>query len=326
MNIGLYDPEKGFSKFPNLPLMKISAFHKEKGDDVEWGVPLMHYDRVYISKVFGDEYSHMNNDVLWDCDEIILGGTGYAIKIKDGKEVYEKNLDIDLPHNVEHVYPDYSLYKDITKNTAFGFLTRGCPNNCPFCIVSQKEGLKSVRVATLDEFWKGQKNIKLLDANTLACKEKKEILKELVDSRAWIDFTQGVDARLINEEIAEVLAEVKTKRIHFAFDLMKNEKQIIKGLKMFKKYSKIDSRNTIVYILTNFNTTHEEDLYRINAVEDAGYTPDVRIYRKETAPKITRYLQRWCNNRILYRSTSFEDFVPLKNGKTIKDMKKDWLL
>lgn len=326
MKIGLYDPEKGFSKFPNLPLMKISAFHKEKGDDVEWAAPLMHYDRVYISKVFGDEYSHVNNDILWDCDEIILGGTGCAIKIKDGKEVYEKKLDIDLPHNVEHVYPDYSLYKDLTKNTAFGFLTRGCPNNCPFCIVSQKEGLKSVRVATLDEFWKGQKNIKLLDANTLACKERKEILKELVDSRAWVDFTQGVDARLINEEIAELLAEVKTKRIHFAFDLMKNEKQIIKGLKMFKKYSKIDSRNTIVYILTNFNTTHEEDLYRINAVEDAGYTPDVRIYRKETAPKITRYLQRWCNNRILYRSTSFEDFVPLKNGKTIKDMKKDWLL
>lgn len=326
MKIGLYDPEKGFSKFPNLPLMKISAFHKAKGDDVEWAAPLMHYDRVYISKVFGDEYSHVNNDILWDCDEIILGGTGCAIKIKDGKEVYEKKLDIDLPHNVEHVYPDYSLYKDLTKNTAFGFLTRGCPNNCPFCIVSQKEGLKSVRVATLDEFWKGQKNIKLLDANTLACKERKEILKELVDSRAWVDFTQGLDARLINDEIAELLSIVKIKRIHFAFDLMKNEKQIIKGLKMFKKYSKIDSRNTIVYILTNFNTTHEEDLYRINAVEDAGYTPDVRIYRKDTAPKITRYLQRWCNNRILYRSTSFEDFIPTKYGKTIKEMKEDLLL
>jgi len=135
MNIGLIDVDS--HNFPNLALMKISAYHKQKGDNVEWCIPLYHYDKVYVSKVFGDEYSVMDQTFI-DADEIIYGGTGFAIKVENGAEVYHKELDNDLPPEIEHIYPDYSLYPDLTENKAIGFLTRGCPNNCNFCIVSKK--------------------------------------------------------------------------------------------------------------------------------------------------------------------------------------------
>ena len=317
MRIGLVDFDG--HNFPNLPLMKISAFHKAKGDEVEFAFPLMKYDRVYVSKVFGDEYSGADMQA-WQADEIVYGGTGYAIKIENGKEVYRKKLDPNLPYEIEHIYSDYSLYPDLTKDTAYGFLTRGCPNNCEYCIVSQKEGLESVKVADLSEFWRGQKHIKLLDANLLACRHRKELLQQLIDSGAWVDFTQGLDAKCITDEIAEMLKCIKAKRVHFAFDLMEKEKAVVKGLKRYKEITKTPIDKAVVYILTNFNTTLEQDLYRLYTVKDLGYLPDIRIYRKPSAPQVLKDLQRWCNNRILFRSCDFMDYVPRKDGKTIREL------
>lgn len=317
MKIGLVDFDS--HNFPNLPLMKISAYHKSRGDEVEFAFPLMKYDRVYVSKVFGDEYTGEDTQP-WQADEVIYGGTGYAISIENGREVYRKKLDGDLPDEIEHIYPDYSLYPELTRDTAFGFLTRGCPNNCGFCIVSQKEGLKSLKVADLSEFWRGQRNIKLLDANLLACRDRKDLLQQLVDSGAWVDFTQGLDAKFVTDEIAALLGKVKTKRVHFAFDLMEKERAVIRGLKIYKDVTQMHINKTIVYILTNFNTTIEEDLYRLHAVKELGYLPDIRIYRKPTAPQVLKDLQRWCNNRILFKSSDFMDFVPRKDGKTIREL------
>lgn len=297
MNIGLYDVDS--HNFPNLPLMKISAYHKSKGDNVEWASPLIHYDKVYVSKVFGNEYSK-DIDFYFNADEVEFGGTGYAITIENGKEVYHKDIDKNLPYEIEHIYPDYSLYPELTKNTAYGFLTRGCCNDCSFCIVSKKEGRCSHKVADLSEWWKGQNEIKLLDPNILACKEKYDLLQQLVDSKARVDFTQGLDARFVDEKSALLLKQIKTKMWHFAFDFMKNEKQIIKGLKTFSEIVNPNERNCIVYMLTNYDTTFDEDYRRIQLIKSVGMTPDVRIYRKTTAPKITRDLQRWCNNRFLY--------------------------
>lgn len=324
MRVGLYDVDS--HNFPNLPLMKISAYHKSKGDDVEWCIPLVHYDLVYVSKVFGDEYSQMDYTAI-QADQIIYGGTGFAIKVVDGKEIYEPTDDKRLPYEIEHMYPDYSLYPQYTEDTAYGFLTRGCPNNCPFCIVSKKEGRKSVKVADLSEFWRGQKHIKLLDANITGCRDRIELLQQLADSGAWVDFTQGIDARFMNEKIIEVLEQIKIKSLHFAFDLMENEKQIIKGLSLAKQRLKLDDRKGIVYVLTNFNTSIKEDLYRVRVIKNIGLAPDVRIYRKEALPKrhILRDLQRWCNNRILYRSSTFFDYVPRSDGKTIKELYADIL-
>ena len=224
MEIGLYDVDS--HNYPNLALMKISAWHKAKGDNVEFILPLKHYDKIYVSKVFGNEYSSMQNFCL-QANEIVFCGTGFAITIENGKEIYHKDLDKNLPYEIEHIYPDYSLYPELTKDTAYGFLTRGCPNNCDFCLVSQKEGRQSIKVANLSEFWRGQKNIELLDPNILACRDREELLLQLIDSNANVNFSQGLDARFITPEIAELLKQVKKKRVHFAFDYVKNEKSFL---------------------------------------------------------------------------------------------------
>lgn len=303
--------------------MKISAYHKLQGDTVEFVNHFTHYGKVYVSKVFGDEYS-LTDDTYINADEIAFGGTGFAITVENGKEVYHKERDKNLPDEIEHIYPDYSLYPELTKNTAYGFLTRGCCNNCDFCLVSKKEGICSLKVADLSEFWRGQKNIVLLDPNILACKDRISLLQQLIDSKAKIDFCQGLDARFITEEVALLLKQIKVKMFHFAFDFMRNEKAIVKGLKTFVDvlgYDENKSRNCYVYVLTNYNTTFEEDMYRIKLIQECGLAPDVRIYRKGTAPRITRDLQRWCNNRFIYRSTpDFMDYVPRADGKNIRQI------
>lgn len=325
MNIGLIDVDS--KNFPNLALMKISAYHKAKGDDVEWWFPLKHYDIVYCSKVYGDEYSKMDNSCI-QADKIIYGGTGFAIKIIDGKEVYEKTDDGVLPFEVEHMYPDYSLYPKLTKGKAFGFLTRGCPNNCAFCSVSKKEGFVTHKTADLTEWWSGQKEIVLLDANILACRKHHiELLEQLAESGARVDFTQGLDARFINPQNIEVLKRIRIKTMHFAFDFMKNEKRIVKGLKLAKEELNISDRDAIVYMLTNFDTSIKDDLYRVKLIQSVGYAPDVRIYRKNALPKrhILRDLQRWSNNRRIYRSCKFFDYVPRSDGKAIREIYADIL-
>lgn len=299
MKIGLIDVDG--HNFPNLALMKISAWHKNQGDSVEWYESPLYgwYDRVYMSKVFDTTYSP---DVLEpvNAKEVVKGGTGYSLSSK-------------LPEYIGHVYPDYSLYPALTKNTAYGYLTRGCPRACNFCIVSQKEGRKSRRVADLKEFWRGQKNIKLLDPNLLACKEHMSLLYQLADSRAWIDITQGLDARLITPENAKALSKLKISMIHFAMDSMDQIDHICRGLEIFSRYKPMRSRNQKVYILTNFNTTHQEDLQRIKIVQSLGYWPYVMIYNKPQAPQVTRDLQRWSNNPFIYFSApNFEDYKKRK--------------
>lgn len=326
MRIGLIDVDG--HNFPNLPLMKISAYHKSIGDSVEWYEPLIHslgepLDKVYMSKVFSDEYTP-DYPYYVNAKEIIKGGTGYSMKIVNDKEQFDTESHNNLPNEIEHIYPDYSLYPQYTKDTAYGFLTRGCCNNCSFCIVSKKEGICSHKVADLSEFWNGQKNIKLLDPNLLACKEHLDLLQQLVDSKAVVDFTQGLDARFLNEKNIELLKQIRIKMIHFAFDFMKFEKQIVKGLTLAKEQLNISDRKAVVYMLTNYDTTIEEDIYRINKIRELGYMPDVRIYRKESLPKrhILRDLQRWCNNRFIFRSCDFIDYVPRKDGMTIKEIYK----
>lgn len=157
-----------------------------------------------------------------------------------------------------------------------------------------------------------------MDANLLACKDRLDLLKQLCDSKAWVDFTQGLDARFMTLEVSYALSFVKKKTVHFAFDNMKNEQSIMRGLHNYRHFNK--GTNESVYILTNFNTTFEEDLYRIYEVQKAGFLPDIRIYRKQTAPRFLRDLQRWCNNRKIYRTTSFSEYIPRSDGLRIMDL------
>lgn len=270
-------------RFPNIPLMKISAWHKSQGDSVEWYEPLLsgHMDKVYVAKVFSftPDYQY-----YIDADEVVKGGSGYCISLVDGKEVYDKSKDIALPYEVEHIYPDYSIYYgkvDDIKNTAYGFMSRGCPRQCDFCHVKNKEGTCSHKVADLSEFWNGQKNINLCDPNVLACKDWRDILQQLIDSKASVDFNQGVDIRLMTEEKAEMLKKVKVKTVHFAYDRYQDKEIIEPKFRMLKEVTGWDKHKVQVYILTNFDTTPEQDMDRIYFLRDLNFCPYVMIYDKE---------------------------------------------
>lgn len=292
MRVGLIDVDG--HNFPNLALMKISAWHKAQGDSVEWCLPLDHYDIVYQSKVFDETYSP---DINWtpNADKIVKGGTGYGLTGK-------------LPDEIEHIYPDYSIYPDLTRDTAYGFLTRGCPRHCAFCIVGDKEGLRSTKVADLSEFWRGQKNIVLLDPNLLACRDRMELLDQLIASRARVDFSQGLDIRLTDEAVADKLNHIRVKRLHFAWD---NADQDLRPFfdRFSAAYKRKDPSGKVVYVLTNFNSTMEQNLYRIYTLRDLGYDPYVMVYDKPNAPREIRRLQRWVNNRVIFRACkNFDDY------------------
>lgn len=315
MRIGLIDIDYNGS-FPNIPLMKISAWRKSQGHTVEWYMPFSErYDAVYISKVFS--WSEDYKDVI-NADQVFYGGTGYQIRLQDGKEVYSWNAFgkkdfLCTLHFSEHFYPDYSLYPNLTKDTAYGFLTRGCPRGCNFCHVAAKEGRKSYKVANLSEFWNGQKNIVLCDPNILACKDWKELLQQLIDSKANIDFNQGLDIRVMTDEKAEMLSAIKIKEIHFAWDRYQDKDIIIHKLKMFAEKANINphGHNAIVYTLVNFDTTIEQDLERIYTLRDMGYWAYVMIYDKEHASQTHRHMARWCNNKRIFATTPrFEDYNP----------------
>lgn len=315
MKIGLIDVDmesRGKMTFPNLPLMKISAWHKQQGDHVEWYTPLGsgHMDIVYMARVFNDEYT---KDYIWpiDADQVIRGGSGYAITLdENGKEQYDKAADPDLPEYMEHIYPDYDLYG--IKDTAYGFLTKGCPRNCDFCHVSQMQSRITHENAPLSEFWRGQKNICLLDPNITASRKFFEHMKELADSNAYVDFSQGLDARLLTKEKIEALNEVKYKRIHFAWD--KPEEDLRDDLERISRHMTRCGRDIVtVYVLTNFTSTHEQDLDRVMFIRQLGMQPFVMVYNKPTAPKITKQLASWVNN--VYRFWSIESFDEYVPGK-----------
>lgn len=295
----------GKSIFPNLCLMKISAHFKKQGCMTqlltydEYVNPNLFdkFDKAYAACVFT---KHKNKAKVLKAMGVKVGGTGIRPEPKDG--------DL-LPDEVEHIMPDYTLY-GIT-DTAYGFLTRGCPRQCPFCIVGKKEGTTSHKVANLGEWWSGQKNIKLLDPNILACKDAKDLLKELADSGAWVDFTQGVDARLLTEDTARTIASMKIKSIHFAWDNPRDT-NIPEKLELFKTFTKNNKSDYVkhnVYVLTNYWSTIDEDLKRIYWLRAHNYNPYVMVYNKDDAPDRIKWLQRWVNNRRIFRTCErFEDY------------------
>ena len=316
MKIGLIDVDG--HNFPNLALMKLSAWHKSQGDSVEWYQPMFsgHMDKVYMSKVFSFTPDY---EYFVDADEVIRGGSGYAITLENGKEVYNKNLDAPLPDEIEHMYPDYSIY-NIT-DTAYGFLSRGCPRGCSFCHVEAKEGRKSYKVADLSEFWSGQKNIVLCDPNLLACRDWKDLMQQLIDSKAWVDINQGLDIRLMTAEKAEMIKQMKVKELHFAWDRYQDKDIIVPKLKEFKAITKLDIRKLIVYVLCNYDTTIEQDLERIYTLRELGYWAYVMLYDKEHIPRGHTYkkLQRWVNNRFIFaKCKTFEDYIEGMNRSGIR--------
>lgn len=175
--------------------------------------------------------------------------------------------------------------------------------------MAAKEGCCAVKVADVSDFWNGQKEIRVLDPNITACKEKRDLMKQYRETGAEIVFTQGLDIRLLNDADVEDINGMRVKMVHFAWD---NPADALE--ENFRRYAeqakhKPHGRFGTVYVLTNYNSTMQENLYRIYTLRDMGYDPYVMVYDKPNAPKEVRRLQRWCNSPMIFRSCpKFEDY------------------
>ena len=225
----------------------------------------------------------------------------------DGIEKWEGE-ERTLPEEIEHIYPDYGLYG--IRDRAYGFLSRGCYRGCPFCHVASKEGKRSRKVADLREFWNGQKEIEICDPNILACPDADDLLRQLAESKAKVEFNQGLDARLITKKNVGLLAKIRLKSVHFAWDRMQYGEAVISGIKRFVHYVNYRPKDISVYCLVNYETSMEEDLFRVYKLREIGVSPYIMIYDKEHAGKEYKRLQRWVNHRAIFWSTEkFEEYA-----------------
>ena len=306
MRVGLIDVDG--HRFPNLALMRISSYHKGRGDTVEWWDGWAHYDVVYMSKVFSHDYTPDEFEPV-NADKIVKGGTGYAISLVNGREVYDASMNPDLPPEIESCTPDYGIYPQY--DFAVAMTSRGCPRGCSFCHVAAKEGRRSVKVADVSVFWRGQAHIEVLDPNITACPDKRELFRQYLATGAIINFNQGLDIRCLNDDDIADLNTMRLEEVHFAWD---NAKEDLRSA--FERYAKKGKhtrhgRLGTVYCLTNFNSTLEEDLYRVYTLNELGYFPYIMLYDKTHADAQHRALQRWCNNRWIFKSCPrFEDYRP----------------
>lgn len=274
------------SKMPNLALMKISAHH----GGLRFYDPLFdahNTDKVYASKVFKftPDYQYFP-----DC-EIKRGGSGY-------------DLETVLPNEIEHIYPDYFLYNC---DYAIGFTSRGCPRKCPFCIVPEKEG-QPRSTNDIYEFWNGQKRLVLLDNNLTALPEHfKLIVGQLIKEKIKVDFSQGLDIRLITPKMARLLSKVKTfKQIHFAFDDIKSEKAVRRGIDILVNNG-VSKNRLMLYVLIGFNSTPDEDLYRVQLLRELGVDPFVMPFDKHN--RYQKDFARWVNHKAIFKTVKWKSYA-----------------
>lgn len=289
-NIGIIDVDG--HNFPNLALMKISAYHKSIGDNVGW-VDIGNYDKTYMSKVFTFTPAHVHG--FGDYGEVIMGGTGFG----------DHSV---LPDHIEHIMPDYSIYG--IKDIAYGFLTRGCPNKCSWCVVPKKEG--NIRAnADITEFWNGQKYAVLLDNNVLAHEHGLKQIEKMAKLGVKIDFNQGLDARLIDDTIAKLLASAKWYRpIRLACDTKSQMPYIEKAVGLLRKHN-ATPQNYFIYVLVK---DIEDALERVEFLKGLNLDPFAQPYRdfeNNISPtKEQKQFARWVNHKAIFKSVEFKNYKP----------------
>lgn len=283
-------------QFPNIALMKISAYHKSIGDTVEWYEGILfasQYDKIYASKIF--KFSDMPQIP----ENMVIGGTGI--------DFYNK-----LPAEIENAPMDWEIYP----NTPFhyGFSMKGCRFKCEFCCVPTKEG-RPYNYNTIDELItnpSGGKNLMLLDNDFFGGTNWEANLNRIAELDLKVCFVQGLNIRIISDRQAEALAKVKyynskfNKRyLTFAWDQFKDEKVIIRGIERCNKWG-IPSEHMQFFVLIGFDTTPEQDYYRVEFLRKLGCKPFVMPYNKSN--KYQKAYTRYVNNRIIFNSCSWEDY------------------
>lgn len=294
LQIGLHDNDG--TGFPNYALMKIAAYHKAKGDSVEWWYPLKEYDRVYSSKVFT-----FSNEEEYLPEGAIKGGTGYGM------------LD-ELPEEIDAMFPDYSIYPEC--DYAIGFLTRGCIRRCPWCIVPSKEGnIRPYR--TWREIKRPEcRDVVFMDNNVLASRHGIDQMRDMIGEDVRIDFNQGLDARLINAEVAEILSRLKWIRfIRMACDTDAMLKIVLRAVELLGQYG-VKPYRIFVYMLVQDIESAER---RAIALRDAGVEVFAQPYRDfENSIEPTKEMKdfaRWVNRKPIFKSTKrFAEYKATKGG------------
>lgn len=298
MNIGLVDVDG--HNFPNLALGKIASYHRSLGDIVEWANPLFgNYDRVYMSKVFTFTPDCLD---VYDC-EVLKGGTGYDYTTK-------------LPDYIDRLQPDYSIYPNIDRKTAYGFLTRGCPNKCKWCIVPLKEGNVKPYMDVDEIAIDGRTNLILMDNNILASDYGLGQIEKIIKRGYRVDFNQALDARLVTEEIASMLAKVHWLcPIRFGCDTPKQIVECERVMKMIDSHCDTP-KPYLMYTMINNNMqeSYERLTYFRNYKRVRVVAQPFRDFNdpKQVIPQWQKDMARWAMRRELWTSFDFKDFQPRK--------------
>ena len=298
MNVALLAVD---SNYPNLALMKISAWHKSQGDTVEWYNPFDTYDRLYMAKVFSftPDYGFVIANVR---GEVVRGGTGYDIRSS-------------LLGDMDRLQPDYSLYPAVDSRTSYGFLTRGCPNRCRWCVVPQKEGGIRPYMDVDDITLHGARPYAvLMDNNILACDYGLSQLEKIAERGYHVDFNQGLDARLVTPDVARLLARVKwIKRIRFGCDTPAQIVECERAIQLVRQAG-YKGEFFLYCILIDF----DESYHRLSYWRKYKYVlPHAQPYRDlnnphQRIPQWQKDMAHWADRKELYRSCDFKDFSPRK--------------
>jgi hypothetical protein len=284
MRIAIHDHEN--NGYPNLALMKISAWHKAQGDTVEWFNSLLGwYDKVYSAKVFTwtppDPYLP---------ESTVCGGTGF-------------DVTKTLPEEIENMLPDYGLYNC---NKSYGFLTRGCIRACPWCIVPRKEG--KIRAHHDIEDFARHKEVVLMDNNVLAHAHGIAQIEKIAKLGLKVDFNQGLDARLLDASMARLLGKVKwSPSVRLACDSVAMIEPIRKAVELLRWHNVTPSQY-FCYVLVK---DVDDALERVKFLKGLYVYPFCQPYRDQDGTKPTkdqRDFARWCNHRAVFRSTTWEDY------------------
>jgi len=291
MKIALYDVD---SRIPNLALMKISEYYKQQGHTVERFEPLWmdSYDKIFASTVFS-----FSDKTLLDKERMEIGGTGW-------------DIDKSLPPEIEAVKPDYTFYN---YKHSIGFTMRGCRFNCKFCVVPKKEG-KPKPFNTVEEIWTNRDSdfIVLLDNDFFGNPQWRERIDEIKRHNLKVNFSQGLNIRIITDEQAKALASInfrninnKSKMVHFAWDRFNDEKLIDAGIERVIKAG-VKPYQMTFYVLIGFDTTEEQDLYRVNKLKNLGCNPFVMPFNR--ADRYQKRFTRWVNHKAIFKSVSWKEY------------------